>query len=101
MVSNATTTTIADLGWVRNAANNNEAFEVILSWGWTNPVEIRQIVLAKNLLEAVQYVLRDVEADPASDESNSIEARRIQSVDVEKLYAEIKNADDVVDARNW
>ena len=47
------------------------------------------------------YVLHDIEADPESDESNSITARMIQSADVEKTYAGIKNADDVVDARNW
>jgi hypothetical protein len=99
--SNAKTTTIADLGWVRNAADANEAFEVIWSWGWSYPEDTRRIVLAKNLREAVKYVLHDIEADPESDESNSITARMIQSADVEKTYAGIKNADDVVDARNW
>ena len=94
-------TTIADLEPVRNAANTNEAFEVILSWGWSYPEDTRRIVLAKNLLEAVQYVLHDIEADPESDESNSIRARMIPSVDVERTCADIKNADDVVDSRNW
>jgi len=99
--SNAEKTTRADLEQVRNAANTNEAFEVTWSWGWSCPEDTRRIVLAKNLLDAVLYVLHDIEADPESDESNSITARMIQSADVEKTYAGIKNADDVVDARNW
>jgi len=98
---NAEKTTTADLGQVRNAANTNEAFEVTWSWGWSCPEDARRIVLAKNLLDAVLYVLHNIEADPESDESNSITARMIQSADVEKTYAGIKNADSVVDARNW
>jgi hypothetical protein len=97
--SNAVKT--ADLERVRNAANTNEAFEVTWSWGWSCPEDARRIVLAKNLLDAVLYVLHDIEADPESDESNSITARMIQSADVERTCADIKNANDVVDARNW
>jgi hypothetical protein len=33
--SNAEKITTVDLGQIRNAANANEAFEVILSWGWS------------------------------------------------------------------
>jgi len=93
--------TIADLEQVRNAANANGAFEVIWSWGWSYPVETRHIVLAKNILEAVQYVLRMIDFDPESDESNSVTARMIESADVERTYANIEYADFVVDARNW
>ena len=98
---NANKTATADLEQVRNAANTNEAFEVTWAWGWSCPEDARRIVLAKNLLDAVLYVLHNIEADPESDESNSITARMIQSADVEITYAGIKNADDVVDARNW
>ncbi len=82
--SNAEKTTTADLEKVRNAANTNEAFEVTWAWGWSCPQDARRIVLAKNLLEAVQYVLHDIEADPESDESKSITARMIQSADVKE-----------------
>src|SRR5208283_3278544 len=99
--SNIVKTAAADLEQVRNAADANEAFEVTWSWGWLCPEDTRRIVLAKNLLDAVLYVLHDIEADPESDESNSITARMIQSADVEKTYAGIKSADAVVDARNW
>jgi hypothetical protein len=99
--SNIARTTTVDLGQVRNAAEANEAFEVTWSWGWSYHEDARRIVLAKNLLDAVLYVLHDIGADPESDESNSITARMIQPVDVERTCADIKNANDVVDARNW